>query len=140
MAPRPINLERGVEIQTSSTPLYMRDAMIAAVGLKGHEIVWLIDVHGNEAYVDYFGSVEAALDALASLDDCTSCINCSNMSRSQWCNDCVGCDRCYDCDGCHGCVSMYRSTGCTDCNICTGVHGLQDAHGIIINNNKREAQ
>ena len=52
---------------------------------------WIRDDNGNKCSVEYFGSEEAAKEALASLKDCDNCTNCSD------CADCYDCSGCYDC-------------------------------------------
>jgi hypothetical protein len=61
---------------------------------------WIEDENGNRCSVDYFGSEEAAREALASLKNCKRCINCSGCSD---CSDCSGCSGCSDCSGCSRC-------------------------------------
>ena len=46
---------------------------------------WIRDDNGNKCSVEYFGSEEAAKEALASLNDCDNCTNCFG------CSDCSRC-------------------------------------------------
>ena len=55
---------------------------------------WLTDDRGNKCSVEYFGTEEAAKEALDSLENCGNCTNCSRCSR------CSGCSRCSRCSGC----------------------------------------
>jgi hypothetical protein len=56
---------------------------------------WLTDDNGNKCSVEYFGSKEAAQNALDSLKDCRNCTNCS------FCFGCSGCSRCSDLQNAH---------------------------------------
>lgn len=46
---------------------------------------WVSDDNGNRCSAEYFGSIEGARKALASLNNCKNCTNCSG---------CSGCSRC----------------------------------------------
>ena len=54
-------------------------------------ITWLTDLNGNRCSVEYFGSRDAAQNALDSLKNCVNCTNCSDCSRCSRCSGCSGC-------------------------------------------------
>lgn len=58
---------------------------------------FLQDANDNKCFINYFGSIDAAQNALNSLVRCKNCINCS---------DCSGCSGCSDCRGCSGCSGL----------------------------------
>ena len=82
---------------------------------------WITDDHGNRCSVDYWGSEDAAKEALASNKDCKDCSDCSGCSRCSDCSDCSGCSGCSDCSRCSGC------SRCSDCSDCSGCSGLDSA-------------
>ena len=57
-------------------------------------VVWVSDDDGNRCSAAYFGSEDAAREALASLKNCRNCTNCSGCSRCSGCSDCSRCSRC----------------------------------------------
>lgn len=87
----------------------------------------LYDSHGNSASISYFGSREAAQQALNSLDDCVEtvdCRNCSGCWYCEMCQDCsvclssVGLKNCSRCIGCYSCVDSKYLAGCKYCERC----------------------
>ena len=93
----------------------------------------LIDDYGNKADPDFFGSVEAAKDALKSLKGCVNCVNCVNCTacvecdECKFCVDCVKCNYCKSCENCNGCESCslcVSCTGCLDCGQCENCQNL----------------
>lgn len=88
----------------------------------------LYDSHGNSASISYFGSREAAQQALNSLDDCVGTVDCRNCSgcwyceMCQDCSDClssVGLKNCSRCIGCYSCVESKYLAGCKYCERCS---------------------
>lgn len=90
----------------------------------------LIDDYGNKADPDFFGSVEAAKDALKSLKGCVNCVNCTacvECDECKFCVDCVKCNYCKLCENCNGCESCslcVSCTGCLDCGQCENCQNL----------------
>ena len=74
---------------------------------------WITDNNGNKCSVEYFGTEEAAREALASLKDCKDCRNCSRCSR------CSRCSECSECSGCSGCSECSRCSRCSGCSRCS---------------------
>ena len=66
-------------------------------------MTWLTDSRGNKCSVEYFGTSEAAQQALDSLTECDNCTNCSDCSG---CSDCYGCFGCSDCSRCYDCYDL----------------------------------
>lgn len=74
-------------------------------------MTWLTDDRGNRCAVEYFGSREAAQEALDSLQNCDDCTNCS---------ECSGCSRCLGCSWCSWCSGCSRCSKCSECSECSG--------------------
>jgi len=88
---------------------------------------WITDDNGNEASVEYWGSVEAAEASLKTLVNCRNCTNCTNClnsrncrncRKSRVCLNCRNCTNCYDCSDCHDCHDCYDCYNCHDCHDC----------------------
>lgn len=92
--------------------------------------MWVSDTHGNKCSSKYFGSEQAAREALESLNECRNCINCSCCSRCSCCSGCSRCSCCSRCSGCSGCSGCSRCSGCSDC---AGCLGCSDCSGKIDN-------
>lgn len=96
---------------------------------------WIADSDGNRCSVSYFGSREAAQEALDSLQgcwnctncldciDCSGCVGCWNCQHSHNCERCVDCSRCYRCSDCSRCSD---SQNCSRCSVCYGCLSCQD--------------
>jgi len=74
----------------------------------------LIDEFNNTSHISYWGSEEAARQALESLMGCT------------YCTDCEGCADCTDCTRCRSCTDCNHCTLCNNCNDCTCCHACID--------------
>lgn len=64
---------------------------------------WIKDEDGNRCSVEYFGSDEAAREALDSLYGCINCTNCTDCTNCTNCVGCVLCTNCTNCTNCHFC-------------------------------------
>ena len=78
---------------------------------------WVKDSNGNTCSVEYFGSLEAAKVALASLYKCYDCTNCSY------------CYHCRDCINCTFCDDSYENKDCSYCSFCNGCTNCVNCHG-----------
>jgi len=59
------------------------------------------DTNGNIATVSYWGSIEAAKQALTTLTNCYNCYNCNKCIKCYNCNNCI---KCYNCNNCNNCI------------------------------------
>jgi len=84
------------------------------------EPTWFTDSKGNRCNDKYFGSAEAAQEALISLKDCENCENCSRCSDCSDCSRCSGCSGCSRCSDCSDCSDCSRCSDCSDCSRCSG--------------------
>ena len=94
---------------------------------------WLTDGNGNKASIKYFGSEDAARNALLSLKNCRNCVNCSDCSDCSYCSDCSDCLDCLDCSGCSDCsdcsdcLDCSYCSYCLDCSYCSYCSGCRDS-------------
>lgn len=67
---------------------------------------------------------------------CTSCMDSLLVRDSQWCYECVTCEKCYECFYCQDCVGCNNLLFCYDCRgskNCIGSVGLRNKEYMIFN-------
>lgn len=73
------------------------------------------DSNGNRNYISYFGSLEAAWEALHTLENCVNCVNCQRCSN---CFNCTGCWNCIDSENCSNSRNLVKCSLCFGCSWC----------------------
>ncbi len=98
----------------------------------------VVDIDGNVCTFEYFGTKEAAIDALNSLRNCRGLQNCQDCRDCQDCLDCQGLQNCQDCRDCQDCLDCQDCRGlqncryCLDCQDCRGLQNCRDCQNPSI--------